>query len=474
MALIHAPQLCIDQARKQARGRNQRPSQFGRNHRPFVAFDTLDDILRALLSGDRHAAGSKNAGWRLAPQYVALKVGIDVAGAHQHGVDPGPGQFNSQAVGKGTQRVFGGGIERQPGQRHLSGDRPDVHNHALPLGPHVRYRGLDERQRRHQIQLKHLPGIVHRRLPAGSVQTNARIVDQHIHPAKSLHRLFHGGGRKARFGKIAGDREQALNSLHFRRVASHAGHLRATREKQADTGQADPFARPGYQDNFARAIHLTRVTCHVTIARVLIPLFPLNVVLLPGTQLPLHIFEERYKEMIGAAIHDESVFGVVLAIDGGVVNLGCSARIERVLDETPDGQMDILTVGESRFEIVSLNQERNFLQGEVNFFSDAETEGPLDLRERAIATFRQAFPAPDDEWPFPVDLSHKQLSFQLAQGLSDLEFKQQLLATRSEPVRLRKLVDFFPGFAQRQLAVEQIKKVANTNGHGRHYPPTNS
>ena len=203
-------------------------------------------------------------------------------------------------------------------------------------------------------------------------------------------------------------------------------------------------------------------------------MFPLNVVLLPGTQLPLHIFEERYKEMIGAAIRDESVFGVVLAIDGGVVNLGCTARVDRVLEETPDGQMDILTVGESRFEIVSLNQEGSFLQGEVDFFSDAETEGPLDLRERAIATFRQAFPAPNDEWPFLVDFSHKQLSFQLAQALSDLEFKQQLLATRSEPVRLRKLVDFFPGFAQRQLAVEQIKKVANTNGHGRHYPPTNS
>ena len=206
----------------------------------------------------------------------------------------------------------------------------------------------------------------------------------------------------------------------------------------------------------------------------LIPLFPLNLVLLPGTQLPLHIFEERYKEMIGAAIRDESVFGVVLAIDGGVVNLGCTARIDRVLEEAPDGQMDILTMGESRFEIFSLNQERNFLQGEVNFFSDAETEGPLELRERAIATFRQAFPATDDEWPFAVDFSHPQLSFQLAQGLADLEFKQQLLATRSEPVRLRKLADFFPAFAQRQLAMEQIKKVANTNGHGRHYPPTNS
>jgi Lon protease-like protein len=207
---------------------------------------------------------------------------------------------------------------------------------------------------------------------------------------------------------------------------------------------------------------------------VLIPLFPLSVVLLPGTQLPLHIFEERYKEMIGEAIRDESAFGIVLAIDRGVVNLGCTARIERVLEEAADGQMDILTIGEVRFEIVSLNQDRSFLQGDVNFFADAEGDAPLELRERAIATFRQAFPAENDEWPFRVDFEHPQLSFQLAQGIPELEFKQQLLATRSEPIRLRKLEDFFPGHTRRRAAAEQIKKVAHTNGHGRHYPPSNS
>lgn len=206
----------------------------------------------------------------------------------------------------------------------------------------------------------------------------------------------------------------------------------------------------------------------------LIPLFPLNVVLLPGTQLPLHIFEERYKEMIGEAIRDESPFGVVLGIDRGVVNLGCTARIERVLEKTPDGQMDILTLGESRFEIATLLQDRSFLQAEVSFFTDTEAEASAVLRESAIQAFRQAFPSADDEWDFPVEFAHPQLSFQLAQGISDLEFKQQLLATRSEPVRLRKLEDFFPSHARRRAAAEQIKKVAHTNGHGRHYPPANS
>ncbi|MBY0504822.1 MAG: LON peptidase substrate-binding domain-containing protein [Bryobacteraceae bacterium] len=202
----------------------------------------------------------------------------------------------------------------------------------------------------------------------------------------------------------------------------------------------------------------------------LIPLFPLNVVLLPGTQLPLHIFEERYKEMIGEAIRDQSVFGIVLAMERGVVNLGCAARVERVLDTAADGQMDILTVGEGRFEISALNQERAFLRAEVNFFADTETEAAEDLRERVSSLFRAAFPSPEEEWPFLVDFTHPQLSFQLAQGIPDLEFRQQLLATRSEPVRLRKLGDFLPNYQRRQAAAEQIKKVAHTNGHGRHYP----
>src|ERR1700686_5363777 len=65
----------------------------------------------------------------------------------------------------------------------------------------------------------------------------------------------------------------------------------------------------------------------------LLPLFPLQVVLLPGSQLPLHIFEERYKEMIGEVLRDKLEFGVVLASEKGIVNTGCTASVDRVLRE---------------------------------------------------------------------------------------------------------------------------------------------
>ena len=84
----------------------------------------------------------------------------------------------------------------------------------------------------------------------------------------------------------------------------------------------------------------------------LLPLFPLQVVLLPGSELPLHIFEDRYKEMIGEAIRNRQEFGVVLANGKGIVNTGCTAMVDKVLRQYPDGRMDILTHGRRRFEIV--------------------------------------------------------------------------------------------------------------------------
>jgi Lon protease-like protein len=97
-----------------------------------------------------------------------------------------------------------------------------------------------------------------------------------------------------------------------------------------------------------------------------LPLFPLQVVLLPDAELPLHIFEDRYKEMIAEVLRDKIEFGVVLANERGIVNTGCTATVERVLREYPDGRLDILTLGRRRFEIERVNEERSFLRGEVD------------------------------------------------------------------------------------------------------------
>jgi Lon protease-like protein len=193
----------------------------------------------------------------------------------------------------------------------------------------------------------------------------------------------------------------------------------------------------------------------------LLPLFPLQVVLLPGTELPLHIFEDRYKEMIGEVIRDRLEFGVILANEKGIVNTGCTAMIDKVLREYPDGRMDIIARGRRRFEIVRLNDERAFLRGSVEFFDDDE-EAPIapEIRQRAIDGYQEMSKE-------TIDLNTPQLSFLLAQPVSDLGFRQSILISRSEADRMRLLADFFPIHNLRQKRIQHVREVAPRNGHGR-------
>ena len=89
----------------------------------------------------------------------------------------------------------------------------------------------------------------------------------------------------------------------------------------------------------------------------LLPLFPLEVVLMPGGHLPLHIFEERYKEMIGEALRDKTEFGIVLVNGGGLAETGCTATIEGVLREYPDGRLDIVCSGASTGNVMLFEQQ---------------------------------------------------------------------------------------------------------------------
>lgn len=204
----------------------------------------------------------------------------------------------------------------------------------------------------------------------------------------------------------------------------------------------------------------------------LLPLFPLNVVLFPRTPLPLHIFEERYKEMIGEALENNTEFGVVLAGEKGIVNTGCTASIEKVLKKYEDGRMDVLAVGRRRFEILLLNDEKSYLRGAVEFFDDDVFEPtPPAIKDRVMESYGELCRIESAEADAEAQMEDPQLSFQLAQAVSDLNFRQTLLATRSECERMKRLADFLPAFTSRQRQIEHVKSVAPLNGHGK-WPPT--
>ena len=175
-----------------------------------------------------------------------------------------------------------------------------------------------------------------------------------------------------------------------------------------------------------------------------IPLFPLDTVLFPGSALPLHIFEQRYREMIGECVAAQAPFGVVRAEGDEMALIGCTARVVRVVENYPDGRMDILCQGLQRFEIEALDSSRDFLQAEVEYFDDDGARSTRPQREECaalhFATLHLAGIAPP---AIHLDLN-RPVAFQLADALpSDLGFKQQLLGSRSDADRTTRLRDFY-------------------------------
>jgi len=203
----------------------------------------------------------------------------------------------------------------------------------------------------------------------------------------------------------------------------------------------------------------------------LIPLFPLGVVLLPGLPLPLHIFEERYKQMIGECLASGDVFGMVAYTGSQIKSMGCTARIIEVLKRYEDGRLDIMTIGERRFVILEQDESKPYLQGWVEFFDDQEEEPEDRDRELALKGLilrgelarLLGAEAPDDG---SGAMEQVEISFLLAgsQGFS-LEEKQVFLEMTSTRERIRKAVPALEKLIERLKLTLEIKRIIGGNGH---------
>lgn len=177
----------------------------------------------------------------------------------------------------------------------------------------------------------------------------------------------------------------------------------------------------------------------------LLPIFPLELVLLPGVPLPLHIFEPRYKEMIAECLEQKKPFGIVRASEEGVADVGCTAEIVSVTKKYDDGRMDIMTRGVERFEVLEVNEERSFLQAEISMVHDEEEDEAgkpaAPLIEEAVRLHSEIAKLAGAD--VSADDRAANLSFLLAGSLPlDLDFKQNLLATLSETKRLEAIVGY--------------------------------
>ncbi len=203
-----------------------------------------------------------------------------------------------------------------------------------------------------------------------------------------------------------------------------------------------------------------------------IPLFPLNLVLFPGAALPLHIFEQRYKEMIARCIEESIAFGIVYAPEGGIASVGCTAEIRQVLRKHADGRLDILTRGADVIRIIRVVDEKPYFEALVQYLNEEPdtSAAKSPAREELLAVFQKchqkAFGKPSPLAPdFPDDL----LSYRLAAELPiELSKKQELLELRDESQRRAVLIKALIEWLPRQERVDRTRVKAAGNGHAPH------
>jgi Lon protease-like protein len=210
----------------------------------------------------------------------------------------------------------------------------------------------------------------------------------------------------------------------------------------------------------------SKIICDGESLNTLLPLFPLDLVLLPGVPLTLHIFEPRYKEMIKECLDHKSVFGMIRSKEESLANIGCTAEIMNVLKKYPDGRMNILAEGKKRFEVLQVNQERAFLQAEVFYLADENEPAGADDVEKAIRLHQEIMQLAGAQ-PETIEATETaQLAYRLAGSLPfDPDFQQALLEMNSEAERTRALVSFLDRILPALQRSASTKQKAGGNGH---------
>jgi ATP-dependent Lon protease len=198
-----------------------------------------------------------------------------------------------------------------------------------------------------------------------------------------------------------------------------------------------------------------------------IPLFPLNLVLVPGEQLPLHIFEPRYRQMVRECLEEKTHFGLLLALPNGVVRVGCTAEILEVIKRYDDGRIDIITVGRQPFRVLDLDETNPLLHGAVDYLEDYDLLPESEKQNHLIELYETCHTLLYSTLPKAVErYPEDRLSFAIASTLPlELLWKQQILELRSERDRQERLTTYLRAWAPHLQKNEVLRRRA-ANGRG--------
>ena len=197
----------------------------------------------------------------------------------------------------------------------------------------------------------------------------------------------------------------------------------------------------------------------------LLGLFPLELALVPTERVPLHVFEPRYKELVGECLESGVEFGIVLLEAGGDVHrVGTRARVAEVLQVLPDGRMHVVVEGGERFRLLEVDHERSYDTGIVEpLVDDDEPPDPADV-EQVLATFKrlqQTVGAPGE----PPDSASPLFDFEVAARVDFANArKQELLELTSPRLRMARLAVFLEHALEALELDHALRRRAHGNG----------
>lgn len=203
-----------------------------------------------------------------------------------------------------------------------------------------------------------------------------------------------------------------------------------------------------------------------------LPLFPLGLVLYPGERTPLHIFEPRYKEMVGYCLDEDAPFGVVLFEEEEMADIGCTARIVNVAQTYDDGRMDIVVEGERRFRLLDLYDDESYLTVDGETIDEPEETPKRNLQQRLITQHMRLLELAGRTVRPSLYQDVKALSYVIAPnaGLSSQQ-KQDVLEILTENERVAYLVDHLEALIPRVRQMEDLRRRIQSNGHFKDFPP---
>jgi len=203
-----------------------------------------------------------------------------------------------------------------------------------------------------------------------------------------------------------------------------------------------------------------------------LPLFPLDLVLYPDEVLPLHIFEDRYQEMLNDCTTQDIPFGVLLSQEGKMKEVGCVAKVSKITESFEDGSKNIIVTGQERFKVLQVHNKRSYLTADFEAILDLPSAAESAQVDRLIAQHIKLLELAG-RTPSPSLYENRdRLSFFVAHNAGlNLEQKQTVLETRAESMRVEYLITHLERFIPAVEEAESIRQKIKSNGHFKDFPP---